>query len=181
MAKDYISRDEMIEQIKEKIVLLAPEFSKGLAAAIKIAANIKGANVVEVLRCAQCKYYNNKIDATIGGLCTNNLIVVKDDDFCSRGMPSTDMKAGTMMNFGQAIEVLKHGGRMRRVGWNGKTQYIEIADNVSYVNSRGTIVNVEHQALGNRAIAFVGTSGVQLGWLASQADILANDWVEYKG
>lgn len=26
-------------------------------------------------------------------------------------------------------------------------------------------------------IAFVGTSGVQMGWLASQADMLAEDWV----
>lgn len=32
-------------------------------------------------------------------------------------------------------------------------------------------------AIGNNAIAFVGTSGVQLGWLASQADMLAEDWV----
>lgn len=29
---------------------------------------------------------------------------------------------------------------------------------------------------GNHAIAFVGTSGVQLGWLASQSDMLAEDW-----
>jgi len=27
------------------------------------------------------------------------------------------------------------------------------------------------------AVAFVGTSGVQMGWLASQADMLADDWV----
>ena len=27
------------------------------------------------------------------------------------------------------------------------------------------------------AIAFIGTSGVQMGWLASQADMLAEDWV----
>lgn len=38
------------------------------------------------------------------------------------------------------------------------------------------IINAEHEAIGNRAIAFVGTSGVQLGWLASQADMLAEDW-----
>lgn len=29
----------------------------------------------------------------------------------------------------------------------------------------------------NMAVAFVGTSGVQMGWLASQADMLAEDWV----
>lgn len=37
--------------------------------------------------------------------------------------------------------------------------------------------NCEHEAIGNRAIAFIGTSGVQMGWLASQADMLANDWM----
>ena len=31
--------------------------------------------------------------------------------------------------------------------------------------------------IGNKALAFVGTSGVQLGWLASQADMLADDWM----
>lgn len=40
----------------------------------------------------------------------------------------------------------------------------------------GEIINAEHDAIGNKAIAFVGTSGVQLGWLASQADMLAEDW-----
>lgn len=86
-----------------------------------------------------------------------------------------------MLNFGQAIEKVKQGERMKRMGWNGKNQYIEIAKNISYVNAQGEIVNVEHAAIGNQAIAFVGTSGVQLGWLASQADMLAGDWMEYTG
>ena len=40
----------------------------------------------------------------------------------------------------------------------------------------GKTVNAEHAAIGNKALAFVGTSGVQMGWLASQADMLAEDW-----
>ena len=46
------------------------------------------------------------------------------------------------------------------------------------VGADGKIVNAEHDAIGNKAIAFVGTSGVQLGWLASQSDMLAEDWKE---
>ena len=61
-------------------------------------------------------------------------------------------------------------------GWNGKNQYIELASNISYTNSKGEVINANHDAIGNQAVAFVGTSGVQLGWLASQADMLANDW-----
>lgn len=83
---------------------------------------------------------------------------------------------GTAMNFGKAIEEMKAGKKVARQGWNGKGQYIELASNISYVNADGNIVNCEHDAIGNKAIAFVGTSGVQMGWLASQADMLAEDW-----
>lgn len=81
-----------------------------------------------------------------------------------------------MLTFGQAIEEMKNGKKLQRAGWNGKNQYIELASNVSYTNSAGEVVNVNHEAFGNKAVAFVGTSGVQLGWLASQADMLAEDW-----
>lgn len=81
------------------------------------------------------------------------------------------------MDFGKAIQSLKEGKRVQRQGWNGKNQYIELATNISYKNANNEIINVEHDAIGNKAIAFVGTSGVQLGWLASQADMLAEDWM----
>lgn len=80
------------------------------------------------------------------------------------------------MNFGQAIEAAKQGKKIARKGWNGKSQYVELATCISYKNSAGEIVNVEHCNIGNKALAFVGTSGVQMGWLASQADMLAEDW-----
>lgn len=80
-------------------------------------------------------------------------------------------------SFGDAIKYLKRGLKVKRKGWNGKNQYIELAKNISYVNPSGEVINAEHEAIGNQAIAFVGTSGVQLGWLASQADMLAEDWV----
>lgn len=82
------------------------------------------------------------------------------------------------MDFGKAIQLLKEGKKVQREGWNGKNQYIELASNISYVNAQGNLINVNHDAIGNKAIAFVGTSGIQLGWLASQADMLADDWKE---
>ena len=80
------------------------------------------------------------------------------------------------MNFGLAIEAAKKGKKIQRKGWNGKGQYVELATCISYKNASGDVVNVNHDAIGNAALAFVGTSGVQLGWLASQADMLADDW-----
>lgn len=80
------------------------------------------------------------------------------------------------MSFGLAIEAAKIGKKIARAGWNGKNQYVELASCISYKNAAGETVNVDHCNIGNKALAFVGTSGVQMGWLASQADMLADDW-----
>ena len=80
------------------------------------------------------------------------------------------------MTFGLAIEAAKRGKRIARKGWNGKGQYVELAEAINYTCPDGTVVNAEHDAIGNRAFVLVWTSGVQLGWLASQADMLAEDW-----
>lgn len=83
------------------------------------------------------------------------------------------------MSFGLAIEAAKMGKRIARAGWNGKNQYVELACGISYLPwpvDCNEVVNVNHDDIGSMAFAFVGTSGVQMGWLASQADMLANDW-----
>ena len=85
------------------------------------------------------------------------------------------------MDFGDALKLLKEGKRVKRKGWNGKNQHIELASCISYKNIENEIVNINHENIGNKAILFVGTSGTQMGWLASQADMLADDWQEVKG
>lgn len=80
-------------------------------------------------------------------------------------------------SFSFAIKYLRRGFKVARKGWNGKKQYIQLATGISYKTADGDIVNCEHDAIGNMAIAFCGTSGVQMGWLASQADMLADDWM----
>lgn len=80
------------------------------------------------------------------------------------------------LNFGLAIEAAKKGKKIARRGWNGKNQYVELATCIGYRDPQGNVTNPYHEAIGNKALAFVGTSGVQLGWLASQADMLADDW-----
>ena len=85
------------------------------------------------------------------------------------------------MTFSMAIEAAKKGKRIARKGWNGKGQYVELAKAISYKSPTGAVVNAEHDAIGNQALAFVGTSGVQMGWLASQADMLADDWEIVEG
>lgn len=80
------------------------------------------------------------------------------------------------MSFGLAIEAAKKGHKIARRGWNGKGQYIELAHSISYVTADLRVINCNHDSIGNKAFAFVGTSGVQMGWLATQSDMLADDW-----
>lgn len=103
---------------------------------------------------------------------------ILSDEWVPATEENTAILGGTpTFSFGDAIKYLKRGMKVKRKGWNGKEQYIELAKNIAYENPDGEIINSEHDAIGNMAIAFVGTSGVQMGWLASQADMLAEDWV----
>lgn len=103
---------------------------------------------------------------------------ILSDEWVSANSENTTILGGVpTFNFGEALKYLKRGLKVARKGWNGKDQYIELAQNISYQNRGGEVVNCNHEDIGNKAIAFVGTSGVQMGWLASQADMLAEDWV----
>lgn len=103
---------------------------------------------------------------------------ILSDDWVMATEENTPVMGGVaMFGFGDAVKYMKRGMKVKRQGWNGKNQYIELANNIGYKNADGEIVNCEHDAIGNKAIAFVGTSGVQMGWLASQADMLAEDWM----
>ena len=106
------------------------------------------------------------------------LMNVASDEWIPATEENTTVLGGTpAFGFGEAIKYLKRGLKVKRQGWNGKNQYIELATNIRYLSNTGEIINCDHDAIGNCAIAFVGTSGVQMGWLASQADMLAEDWV----
>lgn len=77
------------------------------------------------------------------------------------------------MNFGEAIEVLKNKGTVARSGWNGKGIFIELQ--VPDENSKMTSPYI-----------FIDTRGLEtdnpnapksrVPWLASQTDMLAEDW-----
>ena len=77
------------------------------------------------------------------------------------------------MNFGQAIEAMKKGMKCRRKGWNGKGIFICIQ------------FPDEHSRMTSPYI-YIDTYGLQtdnphapksrVPWLASQTDMLAEDW-----
>lgn len=93
------------------------------------------------------------------------------------------------MNFGKAIEALKQGKKVARKGWNGKGMYLWLKhgaeiksewckdphlkrladDNGGTITGLPTICMYTHDSTGRKAIL--------TGWLASQSDMLLDDWI----
>lgn len=110
-----------------------------------------------------------RVEYTTLNIVNNEWVIANEINCPQLGGEST-------FDFGTAISLMKRGLKVCRKGWNGKKQYIELASCISYKNTEDKVINANHNSIGNQAIAFVGTSGVQMGWLASQADMLAEDW-----
>jgi len=112
-------------------------------------------------------------------LCYKHFRKVQDGGEFTKEEPEPEAKIPVTQrrfDFGEALHMLKDGRKLARDGWNGKNQYIVLAKNIRFDTFDVKNWPLLHTAIGSKAIAFVGTSGTQMGWLASQADMLADDW-----
>lgn len=77
------------------------------------------------------------------------------------------------MNFGQAIEALKNGNLVQRKGWNGKGMWLELVKSDKDFLGRVILPYILMKTVTNEFVP----------WLASQTDVLAEDWsiVTYNG
>lgn len=75
------------------------------------------------------------------------------------------------LTFGLALEVLKKGSKVARLGWNGKGLWLELQrpDEFSKMTLPYVYLNYPMDAQ--------NTPGARVPWLASQTDLLAEDWV----
>lgn len=84
-----------------------------------------------------------------------------------------------VMDFGVAIMNLKEGRRVARRGWNGKGMYLYYVPAAAYPPS----TDVAREAFGGEPvpygayIAMKTAQGNVVPWLASQTDMLAEDWI----
>ncbi len=68
------------------------------------------------------------------------------------------------MNFGEAIELLKQGKQVSREGWNGEDMWLRLQ------------IPSEHSKMTLPYIYMFTTCKNLVPWVASQTDILAEDW-----
>lgn len=109
------------------------------------------------------------LDYTLQNICSDEWIIADEKNTPVLGGVAT-------FSFGEAIKYLKRGLKVKRLGWNGKDQHVELGVNFSYYDQSGICKVAHHADIGSAALVFVGTRGRQVGWLASQSDMLADDW-----
>lgn len=93
----------------------------------------------------------------------------------------------TGLNFGAAIEALKAGKRVSREGWNGKGMFLfllpasdAVPTKAIYDPALRAVIEAEvggetFAALGSIRM-FTADKKILTGWLASQTDMLSEDW-----
>ena len=81
------------------------------------------------------------------------------------------------MNFGLALEAAKDGFRIARMGWNGKGMYVFLAHGPDF-NTEADISEFEDADVecGDCLCIRTAQRTLQMGWLASQEDLLSDDW-----
>lgn len=92
---------------------------------------------------------------------------------------------GELLNFGDALMLLKNGQKVARLGWNGKGMWLTLVKgrHVQIHKNGFCPVNEHDHDWRNRVprlLDWIGMKTADNGfvpWLASQTDVLAEDWV----
>lgn len=117
-------------------------------------------------------------------------------EYVDGGKPNTDQYGGYVtwllkeqfdityreasgLTFGEALEGLKLGKKAARVGWNGKGMFVFLVDGSTFAVNRKPLLGIypEGHIVEYRSHIDMKTVDDQIvPWVASQSDVLAEDW-----
>lgn len=129
------------------------------------------------------------VGSTMDNICSDEWMIA-DEENCSQ------LGGVALMSFGDAIKLVRRGLRVARSGWNGKGMYVFLAQDVEfrtyadisefynavryekcYVNEPTTMeIEMNPVTVADMLVLRTAQGTFQPGWLASQADMLADDW-----
>jgi hypothetical protein len=84
------------------------------------------------------------------------------------------------MNFSDALTEIKDGNRVARIGWNGTGMFLFLVPGSTFLVNRPPLLGIYEE--GHRIdyqshIDMKTADDTVVPWLASQSDLLAEDWV----
>lgn len=103
------------------------------------------------------------------------------ESWCPQDVFHLVYRSSGTMNFGHALMALKDGKKVARTGWNGKDMCVILIpgtpeallnEGMPYAEATGNTVVTIRPHLDMKC----ADGSMQPGWLASQSDMLADDW-----
>ena len=95
-------------------------------------------------------------------------------------------RESTGLTFGVALELLKRGENVARIGWNGKGMFLVMTEGseVPIEKMRNDVTRGYYEKEGKDTVKIcphidmkAADGTMVIGWLASQTDMLAEDWL----
>ncbi len=83
------------------------------------------------------------------------------------------------MDFGNAIKALKEGKKVGRKGWNGKGMFLFLVQGSTFKVNRAPLLGIYEEGTIIKYQSHIDMKTADdtiVPWLASQSDILAEDW-----
>lgn len=90
------------------------------------------------------------------------------------------MNETTNLTFSRALEWIKKGYRCAREGWNGKDMFVFLVPGSTFQVNRPPLLGIYPEGTEinyHPHIDMRNADGVIVPWLASQGDVLAEDWM----
>lgn len=84
------------------------------------------------------------------------------------------------MDFGKALEAVKAGSKIARSGWNGRDMFLFLVGGSKFKVNRPPLLGIYEEGTEIEYHAHIDmktAQGYVVPWLASQADLLADDWI----
>lgn len=111
-------------------------------------------------------------DYTFGNIATDEWIIA-DEENCP------ELGGEALFSFAEAIKYLKRGMKVARKGWNGKGMFLFLATDIEFTTKAdlSCVSDLKGELTIPSIVMKTADNHFCVGWLASQADMLAEDWV----
>ena len=105
--------------------------------------------------------------------------ICSDEWALADGQNCQELGGEATFSFGEAIKYLKRGMKVKRKGWNGKGMFLFIAKTTDIETDAdlSCCEELEGELILPSIVMKTADNHFCVGWLASQTDMLADDWV----
>lgn len=89
------------------------------------------------------------------------------------------MKVDHNLSFSAALVLLKGGEKVARAGWNGKGMFLFLVPGSTFYVNRAPLLGIYPEGTRIEYLPHIDmrtAQGTVVPWLASQTDLLAEDW-----